>query len=106
MVDLRLTGRMYQVDVVDVYFRTDMINTTDTNFNILQIQNGRDFTSIGAEEQDAIFQKYFANTFKRENCSMATVIQFCLDWGLTLRAYVAGVPTNLLPDSSVSYSQP
>ena len=81
---LRFTGYI-GTDFVDVRLTTDMINSTDENFNIVQIQEGSEFNINDKKEGNYI--KYLSPTFQETNNSIANAIAFCDTNSLNLRLY-------------------
>ena len=103
MIDYRFTGHMDDGVYVDVRFRTDAQNITDTNFNIVQIQEGQEFQSI--DKQGTKYLQYFSGTFKETNNTYTAMYNFAVDNGLNLRAYDSnGAESNIILDDSVSTS--
>ena len=84
MKDLRFTGHLGG-SYVDIRLRTDMINSTDSNFNITQIQEGQEFDTN--DKKSLLFQKYFSGTFKETNNTISAAKQFAIDNALGLRMY-------------------
>lgn len=103
MIDYRFTGHMDDGVYVDIRFRTDAINITDTNFNVLQIQEGQEFGST--DKQGDKYLKYFSGTIKETNSTYFTMYDLAVENGLNLRAYDSeGNETNVILEDSVSTS--
>lgn len=81
---LRFTGRI-QGSPVDIRFITDMINASDNFFNITQIQEGQQFSTL--DKQQGTYRDYFSSTFKEINNSLGVATQFAIDNNLDLRMY-------------------
>ena len=103
MIDYRFTGHTSDGVYVDVRFRTDAINITDTNFNILQIQDGQTFDPSDAQSLN--YRNYFFGTFQLKNSTYTDMYNFAVSKGLNLRAYTSdGVEHNIILDDSKSTS--
>lgn len=83
MRDLRFTGRISNY-AVDVTLRTDAINATDENFNIMSIQTGRLFNVD--DVKDARYQQ-FMGAFKTETSTLTICKSFATTYGLDLVSY-------------------
>jgi hypothetical protein len=82
MIDYRFTGHTNDGTYVDIRFRTDAINPHDTNLNILQVQDGENFST----GESVKYLKYFSSTFQRKNTTWDAMYNFAVDNGLNLRS--------------------
>lgn len=80
MKDLRFYG-ISGATTVDITFRTDMIGTTDENFNITQIQVGEQFDVNDKSDEDHI---NLFNDFKELPNNLTTFKNFAAAKGLSL----------------------
>lgn len=80
MKDLRFEGTIDGV-TINICFRTDLVNSSSENFNVLQITTGPVFdpAEVVDEEQEAIF-----NNFKRLPNNLSTFIDFAVEQNVNL----------------------
>ncbi len=99
---LRFTGYI-GTDFIDVRLTTDMQNDTDDNFNIVQIQEGREF-SIN-DKKSGNYIKYLSPSFQETNNSIHAAIAFADSKSLNLRMYKNdGSSVYLTDNQGISHS--
>lgn len=93
---LRFTGYI-GTDYCDIRITTDMINNTDENFNVVQIQEGNEFNIN--DKKSGNYLKYFSPIIQETNNSIQTVIAFADSNSLNLRVYSADGSSFYLTDN-------
>src|ERR1035437_8061247 len=83
---IRINGHI-GTDYVDVRFTTDMQSATDENFNIVQIQEGKEFNINDKKDPKGMYLKYLSPTFQETNNSLQAVKAFADSKSLNVRIY-------------------